>query len=146
MPEADAERGHAALAHAPHQHERDPCLIGRARARRDNAAVICARDELVYRHTVIADRVDLRAQLTQVLHEVVGEGIVVVEDEHLHGQSGCRQASSIARSAALVLATDSSYSYSGRASATVPRPACMYATPSLTTTVRMWIAVSRSPA
>ena len=33
----------------------------------------------------------------------------------------------------------------GLASATVPPPACTCATPSLTTTVRMWMQVSRSP-
>ena len=87
----------------------------------------------------------LRAQLAEVLDEVVGERVVVVEDEDPHAHSGCSQASAIARIAACALATDSSYSKSGCASATVPPPACTWATPSLTTTVRMWIAVSRSP-
>jgi hypothetical protein len=62
------------------------------------------------------------------------------------GQSTCSQASAIACITARDFATASSYSYSGFASATVPPPACTWATPSLTTTVRMWIAVSRSPA
>ena len=91
----------------------------------------------------------LRAQLAQVLHEVVGERVVVVEDEHLHRRQtspAVRRPAAIARITARDFATDSSYSYSGFASATVPPPACTCATPSLTTTVRMWIAVSRSPA
>ena len=102
-------------------------------------------DQLVDGGPVVAHGRHLRPQLAEVLDEVVGEGVVVVEDEDPHAHSGCWQASEIARIAAWALATDSSYSNAGWASATVPPPACTWATPSLTTTVRMWIAVSRSP-
>jgi hypothetical protein len=62
-----------------------------------------------------------------------------------YGQSGWPAASSIARRTPLALASDSRSSNSGFASATVPPPAWTYATPFFTTTVRMWMHVSRSP-
>ena len=52
----------------------------------------------------------LGAQLTQVLDEVVGERVVVVDDEDLHAQSACLAASSIARTTPRAFARDSSYS------------------------------------
>src|SRR5436305_34248 len=88
----------------------------------------------------------LGCQLAQVLDEVVGERVVVVDDEYSHhGHSGCSAASSSARRTARALASLSANSYAGLASATVPPPACTCATPSATTTVRMWMQVSRSP-
>ena len=51
--------------------------------------------------------------LAQVLDEVVGEGVVVVDDEdprRAHGHASCRVASSIARATARALLRDSSYS------------------------------------
>src|SRR5947209_16660587 len=94
---------------------------------------------------VVAHDLDLGAELAEILHEVVGEAVVVVDDQHPHAQSSWRSASSIAAMTARDLASDSWNSYSGRASATVPPPAWTCATPSLTTTVRMWMHVSRSP-
>src|ERR1019366_8767677 len=96
---------------------------------------------------VVAHDAHLGPELAEVLHKVVGERVVVVdhEDSHVHAQSACRQASSTASMTAADFATDSWYSQAGLASATVPPPACTRATPSLTTTVRMWIAVCGSP-
>src|SRR5277367_2757289 len=85
-----------------------------------------------------------RAVVTFLTHFVHIPGTIA--SHFPQGQSTCSQASSIACITARDFATDSSYSYSGFASATVPPPACTWATPSLTTTVLMWIAVSRSPA
>ena len=62
---------------------------------------------------VVADDLDLGAELAQVLDQVVGEGVVVVDDEDAasrHAQSGCSQASSTARKTAFALLTDSLYS------------------------------------
>src|SRR4029077_8004720 len=128
-----------------HELERDPGVVGRARPRRDDAAFEPHLEPLRHGRAGVAHGLDLGLQLAEVLHEVVGERVVVVEDEHPHDHSGCSQASAIALTAAFVFASDSSYWSSGGAPATVPPPACTGAIPSLTTTVRMWIAVSRSP-
>ena len=110
MAEADAERGNARFGHAPDELERDPGLIGGARSGRDHAALVAGGEQLGDGGAIVAHRLDLGAQLPQVLHEVVGERVVVVEDQYLHDHSGCSQASAIARSAACALAADSRYS------------------------------------
>src|SRR3712207_8547327 len=51
-----------------------------------------ALEQLVDRRGVVAHDVELRPQLAQVLDEVVGERVVVVDDEDLrHGHSGCER-------------------------------------------------------
>ena len=68
-------------------------------------------EQVVDRGGVVAHGLDLRPQLPQVLHEVVGEGVVVVDHEDAaHGHSRCPAASSIARTTPRALARDSSYS------------------------------------
>ena len=62
-----------------------PASFGRARARRDDDAVGPRRDEIGDGRAVVAHDVDLRTQLPQVLDEVVGERVVVVDDEDAHG-------------------------------------------------------------
>ncbi len=52
----------------------------------------------------------LGAELAEVLHEVVGERVVVVDDQDPHGQSSWPAASSIARTTPRAFARDSSYS------------------------------------
>src|SRR5919205_3443609 len=143
--QADPERPHAGLGEAAHGLERDPGLVGRARPGRDDDAVEAAPEQIVHGGAVVAHHLEVAAQLAQILDEVVGERVVVVDDQHPHGQSGCSMASSTARSTARALCSDSANSYAGWASATVPPPACTCARPSFMTTVRMWIAVSRSP-
>ena len=60
---------------------------------------------------VVAHGLDLRPQLPQVLDEVVGEGVVVVDDEDaLTATLAASAASSIARTTPRALARDSSYS------------------------------------
>src|SRR3954447_20960913 len=145
--EAHAERRDPRLGEAPHRLNGDPGLVRGAGPGRDDDAVPPAPEQIVDRGGVVAHRLDLRPQLAQVLDEVVGEGVVVVDHQDArHGQARCVAASSIARTTPRALARDSSYSYSGLASATVPPPACTWATPSRTTTVRMQMQVSRSPA
>ena len=89
---------------------------------RDDHPVIAADQQLVDRRVVVADDLDLGAELAEVLDEVVGEAVVVVEDEDAHprcdgtgsqrpavayGHSGWATASSIACSTARALASDS---------------------------------------
>ena len=66
----------------------------------------------------------LRAQLAQVLDQVVGERIVVVDDED-HAAYNPVCASSSARNIARALSLVSSYSAVGFESATMPAPAWM---------------------
>ena len=57
---------------------------------RDDDAVGRALEQLVDGRDVVAHDLDLGAQLAQVLDEVVGERVVVVDDEDArHGHSGC---------------------------------------------------------
>ena len=73
----------------------------------------CALEQLVDGGDVVAHDVQLRAQLAEELDEVVGERVVVVDDEdggHGYGQSGCWEASSTARSTARAFASDSANS------------------------------------
>src|SRR3954471_3393552 len=108
--QADPERGDAGLGEAPDDLEADAGRVGRARAGRDDDAVGAPLEQLVDRRAVVAHDVDLAAQLAQVLDEVVGERVVVVDDQDTHGQSGCSHASVTASRTARDLATDSSYS------------------------------------
>ena len=78
---------------------------------RDDHAVVAALQQPVDGGGVVAHDLHLGAQLAQVLDEVVGERVVVVDDEQLrHAQSACRAASSIARTTPRAFARDSSYS------------------------------------
>ena len=66
----------------------------------------------------------LDAELAEILDEVVGEGVVVIDDEH-HGVSPSTDpARSMARIIPMALLTVSWYSPSGVESATTPPPAC----------------------
>ena len=109
--QADAQRRYPGLGEAPDGLERDARLVGRAGAGRDDHAVGAALEELVDGGGVVAHDVDLRAELPQVLHEVVGEGVVVVDHQDArHGHCSWAIASSIAFSTARDLFTDSSNS------------------------------------
>ncbi len=76
-----------------------------ARAGRDDQPLGSAREQLVDVGGVVADDLRLAAHLPEVLDEVVGEGVVVVDDEDLHGQSCWRQASAIAAKTAPAFAS-----------------------------------------
>ena len=99
-----------ASANARERLDRDPGVGGRAGPGRDHEPVGAALEQLGHLGLVVADDVDLRSQLAEVLDEVVGERVVVVDYEDLHGQSGCLAASSTALKIAVALVTDSSYS------------------------------------
>src|SRR3954453_17184744 len=90
--------------------EAEARLVGGARAGRDDDALVGPLEQAVGVGLVVAEDLDVGAQLPQVLDEVVGEAVVVVDDEESHGQPRCCTASSIALSTPRALATDSSYS------------------------------------
>src|SRR4029079_15146152 len=138
MSEADPQDRRPCLRERADRLDRDPGLLRGAGAWRDDQAVGLQPEQLRDGRLVVPDDPDITPQLAQVLDQVVGEGVVVVDDEHVHGHSCCSAASSTARKTAFALLTDSLYSYAGWASATVPPPACTWPSPSLTTTVRMW--------
>ena len=111
--EADAEHRRAGLGEGADRLDRDPGLGRRAGAGRDDEAVGAALEQLADLGLVVADDLELGPELAQVLDEVVGEGVVVVDDEDAasaQAQSGCSQASSTARKTAFALLTDSLYS------------------------------------
>src|SRR5882724_10127479 len=82
----------------------------------------CERLRLLPRERVVAVDAHLRAEDQERLHQVVGEGVVVVDQQQvrLHNPSS---ASSSARTRAALLANTSSCSASGTLSATMPAPA-----------------------
>ena len=87
VPEADAERRDAGQGEAFDRLETDARLVRRAWARRDDHAVIAADQQILDARVVVAHHLDLvrgRLELTQVLDEVVGEAVVVVDDEDAH--------------------------------------------------------------
>jgi hypothetical protein len=82
--EADAEDWD--LASRPlYDLDRDAGLVGRARAWRDDYPVRVEIEDLLGRYLVVAPDEDLSAQLPEVLDQVVGERVVVVDDEDPHG-------------------------------------------------------------
>src|SRR5262245_5038312 len=141
--EADAEDRDRARE-ALDQRHRDAGLARRARSRRDDDAVGRQRRDLRETDAVVAPPLDLRPELREILHEVVGEGVVVVDHEEPrrhHSPSASRTAFTTARA----LFTHSRCSASGSESATMPAPAWMNARPSRISTERMAIAVSMPP-
>src|SRR5579862_1634406 len=130
------------LPEAPDDVVADARLPRRARPGRDADALGFHFRDLVRRDFVVPLDDHLRAQFPEVLHQVVGEGVVVIENEH-HDTSPAR---SSARIIPIALFTVSWYSPSGVESATTPPPACTYARPSFNTTVRSAMQESRLPS
>src|SRR4051794_12134529 len=143
--EADAQHRDAGLRQRGDRRHGHAGLRRGARTRRHDRLVGAAVDQLLDACHVVANHVELRPQLAQVLDEVVGERVVVVEDQDPHAQSACAHASSIAALTARDFASVSRTSYCGSESATIPPPACRYTRPSLITAERMKMQVSRSP-
>src|SRR3954471_6662323 len=85
MAEADAEHRDAGLREAPDDVEADAGLVRGARARRHDHAVVAAAEQVLDVRAVVAHDLQLAAHLPQVLDEVVGERVVVVDHEDLHG-------------------------------------------------------------
>ena len=110
VPEADAQRRDPGLGEGAGGLDRDPRLGRRARPGRDHQPVGAALEQLGDGSPVVADHVELRPELTQVLDEVVGERVVVVDHERLHPHSDWASASATAWNIAFALFTDSRYS------------------------------------
>src|SRR5262249_7082277 len=135
MPETHAEHGHGA-GELLDRRLADPGIAGFAGPRRDHEALGLLRGERLGRDRVVAVDLELGAERAQVLHEVVGEGIVVVEDrDHACPASARCSASHSARPLFIV----SSHSNAGSESATMPAPTPQCAWPFLNTSVRMAI-------
>src|SRR5213082_2890085 len=92
------------------------------------------------RDLVVAEHAHVLAQLAEVLHQVEGEAVVVV-DHQQHDQNPS-STSSAARSSARAFASVSFHSSSGTESATMPAAACTYKVWSLTMPVRIAMATS----
>src|SRR5690242_15230727 len=80
MTETDPEDGNAAAPSA-NGSDADTCLRGSARSRRQYDGRRRENANVIDGDRVIAAHFDLRAQLTEVLDEVIREGIVIVDDE-----------------------------------------------------------------
>jgi len=125
MTEADAEDGKFS-GEALDQLDRNARLLRGAGAGRDDDALRLTANNLLHSDLVVAMHFDGATQFAEVLREVVGERIVVVEKQNHDGFSVRfpRCALSSALSKAFDLFTLSSYSPWGVESATMPPPAC----------------------
>ena len=82
MAEADAEdrQVFGRLLDQPHT---DAGLVGRAGAGRQENAVRTGGEGFLDRHFIIADHARFRAQLFQIMDEIPGEAVIIVDDEDL---------------------------------------------------------------
>src|SRR2546422_5788369 len=141
-----------------HAEQRDPthhffdqpqgnaCFAGRTRTGRNDDVGGRLRLDLVDADLIVPENPDRNTKLFQILHQVVGEGVVIV-DHRDHAASAMRagEASSAAFSMARALCWVSSHSERGSESATMPAAAWTWSLPCLSTAVRMAIATSMSP-
>src|SRR5712692_9418732 len=143
--QADAEDRHPA-GEAGDELEAHPGLVRRAWTGGDDDVRRLYCLYLLNRNFIISENRDLGAELAQVLHQVVGERIVVVE-HHDHRTSfappGAQSAAALRSASALCCV--SCHSERGSESATMPAAACTCSRPSLTTAVRIAMARSMSP-
>src|SRR5262249_18332402 len=121
----------------------DPRLRRVARPGRDHEMAELALLRLLDRDRVVADDRELAAELAEVLREVIGERIVVVDEEHLPHKPSSAMAT--ARLSTSILLHVSVHSNCGSLSATMPAPACRWALRPLTIIVRIVMQVSMSP-
>src|SRR5262249_50221472 len=131
----------------PNRSQRYSRFTGCAGPRRDDDGACMHRCDLGRPDLIVASHFDLGTELAQILHQIPGERVVVVD----HQDHGCSRASmplaaiSAARSTARAFARVSCHSLSGTESATMPAPACTCMVPSLTRAVRIAMARSMSP-
>ena len=114
---------------------------GRARARRRGARARAAPPRR--RDLVVPPHHDLRPERPEQVREVVGERVVVVDQEDHHASAPTLPGRSRPRARA-ACRRHSSCSAAGSESATIPPPACRCATPSRRTSVRIAMHVSSS--
>src|SRR5919201_519456 len=113
--------------------------------RRASGSARRERRDAIHGDLVVAIDGDFLSELGEVLHQVEGERIVVIDHQH-HGAAYADSlcASAAARSSARALCCVSSHSDFGSESATTPAAACTCSLPALTTAVRMAMAMSMS--
>jgi hypothetical protein len=83
MPQANTENRYLA-GEVPNQFNADACVLRRARTGRDYDALRSQGFNLSNRNLIVASHLNLRAEFSKILNEVVGKGIVIVEYED-HG-------------------------------------------------------------
>src|SRR5262249_28653580 len=142
MSEAYAE-DRRVLAEAPDDLERHSGVVRGAGAGRDHDPLGRERSDAVGVYGIVADHVQLGAELAEILHEVVGEGVVVVDDEdHARDPAAAMRS---ARMSPRALEHVSSHSVLGSESATIPAPTWIDARLPWHTIVRIVMQESRLP-
>ena len=136
--QAHAEHGHRG---ATNELDADPGLVRRPRPRGDDDALGTEGQRLVHAHGVVSDDLHLGAQLAEVLVQVEGEGVVVVDEED-HARP---LATLSASNSACAFASVSRSSAAGSESATMPAPAWSVARRPFIVRVRMAMQKSRLP-
>ena len=79
MPKANAQQGRAGFSGGLGQGKANAGLIGVARARAQQDAGRLHRHGLLHIQRIVSPDLDLGAEFAQIMHEVVGEGVVVVD-------------------------------------------------------------------
>src|SRR6185295_3249580 len=124
--------------------ERYAGVVGAARARGDHEVRGFQLLRVRHGQRVVAMHDDLGLQHEERLHQVVGERVVIVDQEQPHAHSPSFASSSARRRIAL-LASTSWYSVAGTLSDTMPAPAWkLYSSP-CSTIVRIVMAWSMLP-
>src|SRR3546814_7612269 len=81
MAQAYAQQRRARIGAGGDQIEADPRLIGGARAGRQQESLRAGGERLPGGDGVVADDVHLRAQFHEIMDEVPGEAVIIVDDE-----------------------------------------------------------------
>src|SRR5207302_3040263 len=146
--EAYPERRNPPLRALSHELGRAAGGLGSPWPGRDDQSVWAGVERRGERRIVGAKHRHLRAERTERLREVVGERVVVIDEQDLdrHRRASAPSTSSTARRSARAFARVSSSSAAGSESATIPAPASMRQTPSAITAVRMPMHVSIRPS
>src|SRR5690606_24139431 len=119
--------------------ERAAGVVRASRTGRDDQMARVELERRAHRQRIVAVDEHLRLEDQERLHQVVGEGVVVVDQQHAGGHRPSSASSSARRRIALFAST-SWCSLSGTLSATMPAPAWkLYSSP-LQTKVRMVMA------
>src|SRR6185369_8572977 len=143
VPEADAEDRDLSCE-AAYRRNRNSGIGGSTRPGRDHDSTAFTFINFIQCDRVVAEDLRIGSELAEVLHEVVGERIEVVDDQqHTYAPAS---AMAMAFCSARDLFSVSSYSLLGCESATMPAPACTLATPSRNSIVRIAIHESKLPA
>ena len=123
MTEADAEDRDASREGVDHAH-RNARVARRAGPRRNHQVRVPLTERLLDRDGVVAMDVHLGAEHQERLHQVIGEGIVVIDQQDARARAHNPSAAiPSARRRTALFAMTSSYSAFGELSATIPPPA-----------------------